>query len=263
MIAIAPVHVCYGEHNVGQSCSITNIGFDEHLRDVATIVALFLQPPNTIDLKLCQTLFCMFMVRRGFRKLSAQLQKMCTIWGDSGPIAVMQEWFKECGSVHDIPEHVVEFDGMHSSNGKVRELRDRLARHGVPHIGPCVVTSSNVPGWLATVSAILKELRTLLPMGRQVPPSFEEVPRIYKELGVLDTFLRSSFFKALEHMGVGPALGSKLRERYDKYQSTHMQKWRQEWGKWLLHLYTQPHKLIGTSQSSCVCDTVHLHVLSC
>ncbi|KAH9858307.1 hypothetical protein C2E23DRAFT_803460 [Lenzites betulinus] len=208
---------------------ITNIGFDEHLRDVATIVALFLQPPNTIDLKLCQTLFCMFMVRRGFRKLSARLQKMCTIWGDSGPIAVMQEWFKERGSVHDIPEHVVEFDGMRSSNGKVRELRDRLARHGVPHIGPCVVTSSNVPGWLATVSAILKELRTLLPMGRQVPPSFEEVPRIYKELGVLDTFLRSSFFKALEHLGVGPALGSKLRERYDKYQGTHMQKWRQEW----------------------------------
>lgn len=152
---------------------------------------------------------------------------MCRIWGDLGPIAIMEEWYKK--STHSLPDTVVEFDGL-TKNG-VETLRDRLARHGVPSSGVCVVTSSNVCGWLAVVSAILKKLQALLPRERQVPPSYQEAVLIIRELGVLDTVLRSSFFKALEQSSVGET----LRQHYEDCQKIHREKWRPKWGKRLLN----------------------------
>ncbi|KAH9850075.1 hypothetical protein C2E23DRAFT_837319 [Lenzites betulinus] len=194
-----------------------NITFGRHLEDVATIVAFLLRRANTDRDPRILALFCVFMIRRSFRKLSARLDNMCNIWGGLGPIAIMEEWLKD--HAYSLTDTVITFNGL--AKDSVQMLRDRLARHGVPSSGACVVTSSNVCGWLAAVSAILKTLQALLPEDRQVPPSYKEALLILGELGILDTILRSSFFKALERLPVGVMLR--------QCQKTHQEQRRPQW----------------------------------
>ncbi|KAH9854162.1 hypothetical protein C2E23DRAFT_819836 [Lenzites betulinus] len=197
------------------------ITFGRHLEDVATIVAFLLRRANTDRDLAFLGLFFVFTIRRSFRKLSARLENMYHIWGDLGPIAIMEEWYNKYP--HSLADTVVKFDGL--AKDSVQTLCDRLASHGVPSVGVCAVTSSNVCGWLAAVSAILKKLQALLPRERQVPPSYQETVLIIRELGILDTVLRSSFFKALGHSPVGET----LRQHYEDCQKIHQEQWHPQW----------------------------------
>ncbi|OJT09184.1 hypothetical protein TRAPUB_14394 [Trametes pubescens] len=200
---------------------IENIEFNKHLEDVATIVSFLQTAQSTTTRADNLALFSIFMVRRAFRKLSARLHNMTTIWGASDPIAVMLEEFKVAPVIKD---HIITFEPpLDDTHTTVLALRKRLEVQGVSSSGSCVVTSDNVCAWLRALSTILTNLKNSLPPATTTPPSFKKASEICTELVLLDTFLQSSFFDALRQSGVEEELLRVYRIGQDLQ--------RQEWGK--------------------------------
>ncbi len=251
---LAPILVRHAKHDVDQLRSIENIEFNKHLEDVATIVSFLQTAQSTTTRADNLALFSIFMVRRAFRKLSARLHNMTTIWGASDPIAVMLEEFKVAPVIKD---HIITFEPpLDDTHTTVLALRKRLEVQGVSSSGSCVVTSDNVCAWLRALSTILTNLKNSLPPATTTPPSFKKASEICTELVLLDTFLQSSFFDALRQSGVEEELLRVYRIGQDLQ--------RQEWGKWSLKLYARSHQLIGALQGRLrVCSPVPPCMLPC